>query len=336
MLNGAIDIIPAKKFKAAAEFVGDWVICLAEKNSVEPADLGGCGLSALVDIIFDEIQSKQQDLALSRIKEIWPDKKVPDPKLGKKQHANAPPAKVGKLSQRLANYPKLNKKLTELGELKDKFVEDFDDLADDQIDLFEQNPNLVDSWKRFAQCKAPDDIRKNIGAIKTHATDINKERRPDPSTYLPKEYIEAHMKKFEKGAAMVKPSKNLVGRSEIGHKNSFCSDIESVETVMRESKKYKDKIEQIRYIEKKLGFEAGYLGDNPEDIYLIYLKPDQIKNPRFPDGNESGANKFWIPGGYTASEDAIGVPEIIIDCSELPKDLFDIKYNNKIPLNNFK
>ena len=144
------------------------------------------------------------------------------------------------------------------------------------------------------------------------------------------------MKKFEKGAAMVKPSKNLVGRSEIGHKNSFCSDIESVETVMTESKNYKNEIEQIRYIEKKLGFEAGYLGDNPKEIYLIYLKPDQIKNPRIPDGNESGANKFWIPGGYTASEDAIGVPEIIIDCSELPTKLFDEKYNNKIPLDNFK
>ncbi|MEE1183454.1 MAG: hypothetical protein UHZ06_03085, partial [Paludibacteraceae bacterium] len=333
MLNGAIDIIPAKKFKYAAEFVGDWVICLAEKNSVEPADLGGCGLSALVDLIFDEIQSKQQDLALSRIKEIWPDTNFSHPKLGKKQHANAPPVKVGKLSQRLANHPKLNKKLTELGELKDKFVEDFDELTDDQIDLFEQNPNLVDSWKRFAQCKSPDALRKNVGAIKALST--TKGNRPAPETYLPKEYIDAHMKKFEKGAAMVKTKVNYENHSEIGHKNSFCSDIESVEAVMRESKKYKNEIEQIRYIEKKLGFEAGYLGDNPEEIYLIYLKPDQIKNPRFPDGNASGANKFWIPGGYAASEDAIGVPEIIIDCRELPSTSFKSINNNLISIDEF-
>ena len=330
MLNGAIDIIPAKKFKYAAEFVGDWVICLAEKNSVEPADLGGCGLSALVDIIFDEIQPHQQDLALSRIKEIWPDKKVPDPKLGKKQHANAPPAKVGKLSKRLANYPKLNKKLTELGELKDKFVEDFDDLTDDQIDLFEQNPNLVDSWKRLAQCKAPDDLRKNIGAIKTHATDIEIEERPDPSTYLPKEYIEAHMKKFEKGAAMIKTEYDLKKYPNIGHSEKFVSNPESIEKIVREANG------DLRKIEKALGLKKGDLGEDTKNVYIIYIKPEQIKNARMPSGNESGANDFWIPGGCTASEDAMGIPEIVIDCTELPKDLFDIKYNNKIPLNNFK
>ena len=143
------------------------------------------------------------------------------------------------------------------------------------------------------------------------------------------------MKKFEKGAAMVKTKANYENHSEIGHKNSFCSDIESVETVMRESKNYKNEIEQIRYIEKKLGFEAGYLGKNPKEIYLIYLKPDQIKNPRFPDGNASGANDFWIPGGYAASEDAIGVPEIVIDCSHLPRKSFNTDAKNMISLSDF-
>lgn len=31
-------------------------------------------------------------------------------------------------------------------------------------------------------------------------------------------------------------------------------------------------------------------------------------NLRIPNGNESGANSFWIPGGYTSG----GVPEAIV------------------------
>ena len=188
MLNGAIDIIPAKKFKVAAEFVGEWVICLAEKNSVEPADLGGCGLSALVDIIFDEIQPKQQDLAVLRIQEIWPDTKFSNPKLGKKQHANAPPVtsdqvvvteltetktplllpeRISHLKHKISDYPNLNNKLAKLGDLKEQFFKDFDDLADDQIDFFEQNPNFVDSWKRLFNKGASKVTRKLV------AYDIN-------------------------------------------------------------------------------------------------------------------------------------------------------------------
>ena len=70
-------------------------------------------------------------------------------------------------------------------------------------------------------------------------------------------------------------------------------------------------------------------------MYIIYIKPDQIKNPRIPDGNENGANNFWIPGGYTASKDAMGIPEIVIDCSHLPIALFESKYNNRKTLNEF-
>ena len=324
------------QLEALFEIAGNLYLCVKDKQINSIKDFNECGTQAIFDYLLGMVAEVSIDKAVQKVRKFIPNFSYKKSHIGEQQHANAPPAKVGKLSQRLANHPKLNKKLTELGELKDKFVEDFDNITDDQIAIFEQNPNLVDSWKRFAQCKAPDDLRKNIGAIKTHATDITTKKRPDPSTYLPKEYIEAHMKKFEKGAAMVKPSKNLVGRPEIGHKNSFCSDVESVETVMRESKNYKDEIEQIRYIEKKLGFEAGYLGDNPKEIYLIYLKPDQIKNPRFPSGNEGGANEFWIPGGYTASEDAIGVPEIIIDCSELSTNLFNKKYNNKISIDLFE
>jgi hypothetical protein len=91
MLNGAIDIIPAKKFKYAAEFVGGWVICLAETENLKFEDLGTCGIQSLVDLVFDEICSKQLDLAIKRIHQLWPNAKFTHPKLNKNQLANAPP-----------------------------------------------------------------------------------------------------------------------------------------------------------------------------------------------------------------------------------------------------
>ena len=183
-------------------------------------------------------------------------------------------------------------------------------------------------------CKAPDDLRTNFGAVK--ALYMTKGDRPDPSTYLSKEYIDAHMKKFEDGAAFIKTKQKFENHSEVGHSASFVSNIENIERVVREAKKYNTSEEQIKYIEKKLGFDKGYLGSKTEEFYIIYLKPEQIKNPRIPDGNAKGANEFWIPGGCTASEDAMGIPEIVIDCSELSTELFDQNYNNLLPLSNFK
>ena len=187
---------------------------------------------------------------------------------------------------------------------------------------------MVDSWKRLSKCNAPSDIRKTIGAL--HAHFLEKGKRPDPSTYLSKEYIDAHMKKFEKGAAMIKTEFDLKKYPNIGHSEKFVSNPESIEKIVREANG------DLRKIEKALGLEKNYLGNNKNEVYIIYIKPDQIKNPRMPSGNESGANEFWIPGGSTASEDAMGIPEIVMDCTELPKDLFNKKYNNKISIDLFK
>lgn len=54
-----------------------------------------------------------------------------------------------------------------------------------------------------------------------------------------------------------------------------------------------------------------------------------------PSGNESGANDFWIPGGSTASEDAMGIPEIVMDCTELPSTSFKSINNNLISIDEF-
>jgi hypothetical protein len=267
--------------------------------------------------------------------------------LGKQQDANAPthisantdakalpeakqqlllPEKISHLKHKILNYPNLNKELDKLGDLKEQFFKDFDELADDDILFLENNTNCVDAWKRLHDCKAPDELRTNFGAVKALATTGKK---PDPSTYLSKEYIDAHMKKFKDGAAFIVTEADYKLHPNIGHANKFVSNVESIEQVVRDANK------NIEHIENALGLTKK-LGEDLNKIYIIYIKPNQIKNPRIPDGNEGGANKFWIPGGCTASEDAMGIPEIVIDCTELPKTKFNYeKYKNLITLEQF-
>lgn len=64
----------------------------------------------------------------------------------------------------------------------------------------------------------------------------------------------------------------------------------------------------VRTIEKLLGLSKGDLGDAPVRI--------EIPNPtglRMPSDNEAGANKFWLPGGYTSGR----IPEAAIDPTPL-------------------
>jgi hypothetical protein len=137
------------------------------------------------------------------------------------------------------------------------------------------------------------------------------------------------MKKFEDGAAMIKTEYDLKKYPNIGHSEKFVSNVESIEKIVRDANG------NLRKIENALGLEKNYLGKNKNAVYIIYIQPKQIKNARMPSGNESGANRFWIPGGCTASEKAMGIPEIVIDCTELPSESFHPDYNNRISLKEF-
>ncbi len=61
----------------------------------------------------------------------------------------------------------------------------------------------------------------------------------------------------------------------------------------------------ISKIEKMLGFDKGYLGDNP-----VIVEINNVSGLRMPMGNELGADpKYWLPGGYTIG----GIKEAVID-----------------------
>lgn len=64
----------------------------------------------------------------------------------------------------------------------------------------------------------------------------------------------------------------------------------------------------ISFIEMKLGFPEGYFSEGGG---LVRIDVDNVSglNLRIPNGNETGANSLWIPGGYTSGN----VPEAISD-----------------------
>ena len=103
--------------------------------------------------------------------------------------------------------------------------------------------------------------------------------RPDPTTYLSKEYIDAHLAKFNEGASIIMTKEQYINYV----KGNAVIGIPTDNTQFVLPQNYCDKIASevagdIKYYEKALGFEAG-------------------------------ANSHWIPGGKTDG----GVPEAITD-----------------------
>ncbi len=144
-----------------------------------------------------------------------------------------------------------------------------------------------------------DDVARSAGLTRTQIDDIIKMprgQRPDPNTYLSKEYINHHLSQFKDGVTKfyAKAPTGTVGPRE--------------ETFVFPSSYADDMIKQAngdtRVLEQLLGFDPGDLGDAP--VRIDVLKPHGL---RMPTGNERGANPYWIPGGYTSG----GIPEAVID-----------------------
>ncbi len=141
--------------------------------------------------------------------------------------------------------------------------------------------------------------RKNRQKLfkKIEAIDKEVTRRPDPSSYLAPEYIEAHRHLFDNGAARFQrfqPSESW-NNGVVGGKDGMSFWV---------SKDHADVIEDIakgdnRLYETLLGFNEGYLGNDP--LYRLDLSPKMVskKGVSIPSGNESGANEWWRPGGRT-------------------------------------
>ena len=131
--------------------------------------------------------------------------------------------------------------------------------------------------------------------------------RPDPSSYLSQEYIDAHLAQFDDGVSVIQTEWAYSRYSET---NGFVG-VPDDNSLFVMPKNYCDDViaranGNISIIEKELGFPEGYFSDGGGLIRIDAPNTSEL-NIRIPSGNETGANKLWIPGGKTSG----GVPEAI-------------------------
>ena len=163
-------------------------------------------------------------------------------------------------------------------------------LTDSGDDALRVGGNLVDDV---------DDVARSAGLTQAQIDDIisiPKGARPDPSTYLSQEYIDEHLAMFQDGVTKIYPSapSGAVGPPD----GTFVLPASYADDIITQANG------DIRILEQLLGFDPGYLGDNP--VRIDIARPQGL---RIPSGNEFGTNEFWLPGGYTSG----GIPEAIID-----------------------
>ncbi|QJD85852.1 RHS repeat protein [Cohnella herbarum] len=126
--------------------------------------------------------------------------------------------------------------------------------------------------------------------------------RPNPSTYLSKEYIDSHLAMFEGGVTKIQwgaPTRPLGPPT-----GTFIMPKSVADDLIAKSGGDVSKLEEL------LSLDPGTLGSSP--VRVDIPKPTGL---RMPDGNEVGANSQWIPGGYTSG----GIIEATIDQVPLDK-----------------
>lgn len=125
---------------------------------------------------------------------------------------------------------------------------------------------------------------------------IPKGSRPDPTTYLPQEFIDAHLSQFEGGVTKFSSGTPTGTVGPPG--GTFVMPQAVADHLVDLSEGDPGKLEDL------LGLDRGTLGSDPVRI--------DIPSPaglRVPSGNELGANSQWAPGGYTSG----GIPEATIN-----------------------
>ena len=144
-----------------------------------------------------------------------------------------------------------------------------------------------------------DDVARNAGLTRTQIDDIIKMpngQRPEPSSYLAKEYIDHHLSQFKTGVTKIQASLkyNTIGSSQ----GTYVMPTSVADVLLKRANG------DVKLLEDFLGLESGTLGDTP--VRIDIPKPQGL---RMPSGNERGANENWLPGGYTTR----GIPEAVID-----------------------
>ncbi|MGE2715206.1 hypothetical protein ACQI4L_14195 [Mycolicibacterium litorale] len=136
---------------------------------------------------------------------------------------------------------------------------------------------------------------------------MEKGSRPDPSEYLPQEFIEHHLAKFDDGASRFMTTEALEDFG-IGHRDgtSFVFPTRELENLMEATGGDRRALEQV------LGLPDGYF--DTDGVVRVDVPDPSSFDLRIPSGNEAGANEQWIPGGFLPT----GMPEAVIDGADVP------------------
>jgi hypothetical protein len=131
--------------------------------------------------------------------------------------------------------------------------------------------------------------------------------RPDPSEYLPSEYIQKHLANFDQGAARFTTKRKL---------DTFGPANTDGKTFVMPAAEADDLFKSVngdkRAIEKALGLKANEL-DGDVLVRIDVPNPKKV-NVAMPSGKERSANENWLPGGKVPG----GNNEAVVDLGGVP------------------
>ena len=216
--------------------------------------------------------------------------------------------------------PRVSKVFGEAGDLDvAEYQKLLDDIASGKISKEEADMikaqiadlNVAREGKYVDELKQLDEVIEGTSILDQSVIDdilaTAKGSRPNPSTYLPEEYITNHLAKFDEGI-----TKFAWGRPtypDVGHPTgTFVMPKSVADDLLQKSGG------DVKELERLLGLNPGDLGDAPVRIDI-----PEYTGLRMPTGNEFGANENWIPGGFT---DGGAIPEAVIDQVPVEKVIF--------------
>ncbi|QNB08849.1 LysM peptidoglycan-binding domain-containing protein [Herbaspirillum frisingense] len=137
--------------------------------------------------------------------------------------------------------------------------------------------------------------------------------RPDPSTYMPANAIDAQLAQFDNGASRFMSQRNLdkYGPAQADG-TSFVMTNQQADQLLRSTGG------NARAMEQALGLPDGFLNDNA--LVRVNIPNPRELNLRVPNGNEAGANDLWIPGGKLPT----GNLEAVIDLGGVPASRYNV------------
>lgn len=143
--------------------------------------------------------------------------------------------------------------------------------------------------------------------MRAHILEMDKGSRPDPSDYLPQQFIEHHLERFDDGASRFMTAEALEDYG-IGHRDgtTYVFPTRELENLMEATGGDR------RALEQALGLPDGYF--DVEGVVRVDVPSPETYDLRIPSGNEAGTNDQWIPGGFLPT----GMPEAVIDGADVP------------------